>query len=94
VPAVSNTIVALGAPEFVTDAEASVVVEVHPQFINAAESGSAVPVPVPTPVAVKTVPTVLLEAPTLVKLVVPRLTIWYCWPVTKDPATVAAGLPV
>lgn len=49
----------------------------------------AVPVPEPTPVATKTVPTVLLAAPIKVKFVVPADTIVYVAPTIKLPATVA-----
>jgi hypothetical protein len=46
----------------------------------------AVPVPEPDPVAVKVIPTVLLEAPIKVKSVLPIVTIVYESPAIKDPA--------
>jgi hypothetical protein len=67
--------VALGALEFVIDADAPDVFEVQVQLTKAAPSESAVPVPDPTAVAVKTTPTVLLAAPIVVKFVVPTVTI-------------------
>ena len=46
----------------------------------------AFPVPAPTPVAIKTVPTTLFIAPIAVKLVDPTVAIMYELPVTKAPA--------
>ena len=53
---------------------------------------NAVPVPVPTPVAVNIVPTVLDAAPINVKLVVPTVNILYTLPITNNPA-VSVKLP-
>lgn len=45
----------------------------------------ASPVPLPTPVARKTVPAVLEEAPMFVHVVVPTKVISYHWPETREP---------
>ena len=59
-----------------------------PLMFTSTFSGLAVPVPVPGPVAVKTVPTVLLDDPINVKSVelLPVLTILYFLPTIKPPA--------
>ena len=44
------------------------------------------PVPDPTVEAINELPTALLDAPTVIKLVVPLLTIVYALPTTKLPA--------
>ena len=49
---------------------------------------SAVPVPMPTPVAVNTVPTTLSAEPTKVKSVVPTVLIVYVEPTTNAPAVI------
>jgi hypothetical protein len=56
--------------------------------VKATQAIEAVPDPVPTPVAVNIVPTVLAEAPIEVKLVDPTTTILYCCPTIKEPAEV------
>ena len=48
----------------------------------------ALPVPEPTPVAVKVTPTVLEDAPIAAKLVLPASVIVYTSPTTKLPASV------
>ena len=52
----------------------------------------ATPVPLPAPVAVKTTPTVLLAAPTDVKLVFPTVLMVYSLPTTKLPAFMSAPI--
>lgn len=52
----------------------------------------ATPVPDPAPVAWKTTPTVLADAPMLVKEVVPTLVMRYHWPVTSPEETLTDGL--
>ena len=59
----------------------------------------AVPVPEPTPVAMKSSPTVLAVAPIRVKLVVPIVVMLYVVPIEKEPAVIRtlpciAPLPV
>ena len=54
-------------------------------------STSAVPVPIPAPVAVKIVPGVLFAAPINVKSVVPADTIVYTTPTLNAPAIVIDG---
>ena len=61
---------------------------------KATQTIEAVPEPVPAPVAVNTVPTVLADAPIRVKLVDPKLTILYCFPTTNEVAVVKYPLAV
>lgn len=54
--------------------------------VDSVARARAWPVPLPTPVARNTVPTMLAAAPMPVKLVDPTLVISYHWPETNDPA--------
>ena len=52
---------------------------------------NAVPLPLPTPVAVNTVPTLLSAAPMPVNVVLPADVMMYSRPITKPPAVAAVA---
>ena len=92
IPPITGLVKTSGSSTVKTDVSAQVKVSNNSSYVTCMVA-DAVPVPIPTPVAVKIVPGVLFAAPINVKSVVPADTIVYTTPTLNAPAVVVEDPP-